>query len=517
MQQQQSLFNWQKTDVRHLVTKSQLIEIMLKDGLSSGQIRDYFINIRGFATCSRGTIWGVAKRLKSYGWESPNQIWGNHSYIPKDTKKYDVYDVVTSKEERKNKTIFKFNETVPANQEEREVSRTRLLQPSKYELDFDKVESKTTFGDKEASLESKSFKITTVQELLDYCEVDQKVWQVDSITTNKWEMGYVDNDGEAQTKMLVQIKAKLKRIEENAIEKISEDTLADIERMGKEYNNTFSKLFNKWDRKSPNLKKDKLLEVCIFDAHINKLCEEAQSGHEWNHNIATRVYLNMIDRMVERGLKEECNRVLFVVGNDFLQVDNLQSATTKGTRVDSSQLYFPASRLAKEILIEAVTRLRVVGEVDVVIMGGNHDKVTTFFLGEILEAFFRNTKGVTVDNGLKSRKYYQYGKNMIMFSHWDGEKIKNIPNIMATEMPIMWSKTIYREAHLWHLHHQKTFGSYEECGVIVRHLNSISGTDQWHYENWFVGNLRGATAMIWDAELGKEWEYNFNLSKEDLE
>ena len=46
MQQQQSLFNQQKTDVRHLVTKSQLIEIMLKDGLSSGQIRDYFINIR---------------------------------------------------------------------------------------------------------------------------------------------------------------------------------------------------------------------------------------------------------------------------------------------------------------------------------------------------------------------------------------------------------------------------------------------------------------------------------------
>ena len=74
-----------------------------------------------------------------------------------------------------------------------------------------------------------------------------------------------------------------------------------------------------------------------------------------------------------------------------------------------------------------------------------------FYSGEFLRAFFLEHEGVTVDNNYDSRKYYEYGTNMIMFTHGDKEKPAEMPLIMATEQPTMFARTTHREVHCGHM------------------------------------------------------------------
>jgi hypothetical protein len=122
-----------------------------------------------------------------------------------------------------------------------------------------------------------------------------------------------------------------------------------------------------------------------------------------------------------------------------------------------------------------------------------------FHIGDALEMYFHGQSDVTIDNAPTSRKYFQYGKVMLMFCHGDREKRGDLAGIMAAEQPAMWGVTKFREAHIGHLHQTRT---EEKNGVRVRILPSISPPDAWHSEQGYVGNLRSAEGYIWNAEEG---------------
>ena len=90
-----------------------------------------------------------------------------------------------------------------------------------------------------------------------------------------------------------------------------------------------------------------------------------------------------------------------------------------------------------------------------------------FYAGEVLSAWFKNDQNVVVDNGLESRKYYEYGTNMIMFTHGDKEKAAQMPLKMPTEQPMMFARTKFREVHCGHLHKEMV---NEYRGIKVRFI-----------------------------------------------
>ena len=56
--------------------------------------------------------------------------------------------------------------------------------------------------------------IHSLEELIEYCEIDLNEWFVERFVCNKWEMGYKDDEGKAHTKPLYQVKAwMLRKIE----------------------------------------------------------------------------------------------------------------------------------------------------------------------------------------------------------------------------------------------------------------------------------------------------------------
>lgn len=58
---------------------------------------------------------------------------------------------------------------------------------------------------------SKSTEIKTLEDLIDYHQIDMSVWEVERVLTNMWDMGYKNATKEASTKQLHQIKATFRR------------------------------------------------------------------------------------------------------------------------------------------------------------------------------------------------------------------------------------------------------------------------------------------------------------------
>ena len=60
-------------------------------------------------------------------------------------------------------------------------------------------------------------------------------------------------------------------------------------------------------------------------------------------------------------------------------------------------------------------------------------------LARTLSTWFRNCDNVTIDDTINHRKYYQYGKNLLGFSHGDGAKMMDMP-LPDNTLPMMAGK-----------------------------------------------------------------------------
>lgn len=191
---------------------------------------------------------------------------------------------------------------------------------------------------------------------------------------------------------------------------------------------------------------------------------------------AKRLYLNAVAALVNRvRFNHNIEKFILPIGNDLLNSDNLSYTTTKGTPqfdVDDWQVTF---RAAWQTIIDAITFLSEFAPVDVIVVQGNHDYQRSFYLGDVVAAWFRNDENVTVDNRMEHFKFYTYGVNMIMYEH--GEiKAADYPLIMATEQPQMFANATCREVHTGHWHKEMV---NEYRGVKVRFQPSIAPTSDW--------------------------------------
>ena len=243
-----------------------------------------------------------------------------------------------------------------------------------------------------------------------------------------------------------------------------------------------------------------LLEINIADAHLGKLAWSRETGHEsYDTKIADAMYRRAQDTLFERAKGITFEKVLVVLGNDLMNSDTEEGTTTKGTQVSTDGRYHKTFYRARHLAIDSIEQARKVAPVHVIIMPGNHDRLACFHLGDSLECYFHGQPDVVIDNEPTSRKYFQFGKVMLMFCHGDREKRMDMPLVMATEQPAMWGSTMFRECHTGHLHQVRTEESH---GIKVRILPSLSPPDAWHATNAYVGCLRSAEGYIWNRNEG---------------
>lgn len=248
-----------------------------------------------------------------------------------------------------------------------------------------------------------------------------------------------------------------------------------------------------------------LLEIDLFDAHLEKLAWAEVSGEDCSLETTCAFYRESLEAVIDRCRGFNIGRILFPIGNDFWTSDDCRNQTTFGTPQDTSTVWQMAYRAGQNLLIESIERLRQIAPVDVIVVPGNHDRQRTFFVGEALRLVYGKTAGVTVDSRSCARKYYEFGKTLLGFSHGNLEKVTSLPVIMAQEAREAWGRTYYHEWHLGHFHHRKEIqyvSADDHTGVVIRFLQPISGTDEWHYSRGYIGGRRGAQGFVWDQESG---------------
>lgn len=259
--------------------------------------------------------------------------------------------------------------------------------------------------------------------------------------------------------------------------------------------------------------KHQMVEISFPDLHVGKLAWGEETGEDYDINIAIRRCREAVSELVSRLNTSTIERILLPLGNDLISVDNKSGTTTLGTPQSEDGRFGKMFRATKNLVIDTITLLTKIAPVDVLIIPGNHDEATMFTLGEVLEAWYKNDKDVTINNSPKLRKYYQYGKNMVMFTHGDKEKHNELGLIAAHEEPAMWGETKYREVHLGHFHKSKstqyTTGD-EFPGFKIRILPSLSGADAWHHAQGYLA-AKGAKAFVWDRDKGLITEHTYNL------
>ena len=235
-----------------------------------------------------------------------------------------------------------------------------------------------------------------------------------------------------------------------------------------------------------------LLVIDPADIHISKLARAIETGDEYNHDIAFQRVKEAVIGLISRSSGYSINKVLFVMGNDILHVDNKGNTTTGGTPQDVSLMWYDAFKMAQRLLIECIELLVQVAPVHVIYNPSNHDMTSGFYLAQVIEAWFSKTDDITFDISPAHRKYFRYYNNLIGTTHGDGAKEVNLPMLMAHESK-EWSDCKHKYFYTHHIHHKK---SRDYMSVNVESMRSPSGADSWHSKQGFQHAPKGIDAFI---------------------
>jgi len=283
--------------------------------------------------------------------------------------------------------------------------------------------------------------------------------------------------------------------------------LIPYDEMRKEFKEEMSKYSPKYPKIDREPVKDNhLLVVDIADLHVGKLAEASETGDKYNSKIAKRRAIKGVEGILKKASGFEIEKILFIIGNDVLHVDNSNKSTTTGTPQDVDGSWHKNYIIARNVYIEVINMLLKVADVHIVHNPSNHDFISGFMLADSIYCWFRNSENVSFNVTNSHRKYYKYGKNLISSSHGDGAKMEDMPLLMANEAKQQWAETDYRYVYLHHIHHKdvtKFKSGKDYQGVTVEYLRSPSGTDAWHKKKCYCHAPKAIEAFIHHKEYGQ--------------
>jgi predicted phosphodiesterase len=242
-----------------------------------------------------------------------------------------------------------------------------------------------------------------------------------------------------------------------------------------------------------------LYEVSTADVHLGKLGWEPESGENYDIKIASNRFRDIVSyhcTFIKNNGSIE--KILFVVGNDFFHYDNNKQTTDRGTFQHTDIRWPKMFKYGFDLNEWALEQLSQFAPVEVLLVPGNHDLKTSYYLAFALNKRFRNNDNITIDIEPKRRKYIKYGNTLIGFAHGSELNKKEKLTVMQQESPD-WSDTQYHEFHFGHLHRESMF---EHGNIIFRDLSTITGTDSWHYGKGYIGAIKKSQGFLYHKKAG---------------
>ena len=240
----------------------------------------------------------------------------------------------------------------------------------------------------------------------------------------------------------------------------------------------------------------------LTDHHFGKLSWAAETGENYDLKIAERLWRQAVDESVAGAKQVGAAQVLLPIGSDLAHFDNVAQTTTAGTPLDSDGRWPKVYSAVIEAVIYAVEQHRQVAPVHVMLVGGNHDEMASWWVVKAIELLYRGCKDVTVDTAARARKAYIWGTTFLGFAHRG--KLDRLPYLFMREYRRDIADCRWVEIHTGDKHIRRKLefvGSDEFEGVIVRVLPALCPADKWHYEHGFI-HTSGAETYYWSKTRG---------------
>ena len=235
---------------------------------------------------------------------------------------------------------------------------------------------------------------------------------------------------------------------------------------------------------------NRMLEIPLFDMH-------------WGISFMDE-YEPVLDEILRIIHSRHWDQIIIPFGQDFFHNDSVVSGvTTKGTVIDKADMIRAVKEGRKFITAIIDAALENSNVTRVLYTPGNHDRsVTWMFMQVLLERYGADV----VDDVMKYRKVFTYGKNSIMVTHGDSKQAtaKNLSNIFAVSFPEEFAQANVREVHTGHLHHEKEGDIF---GVMIRRLSSGVAVDDWSNRQDYIGTHRRFMIFEWDQNSLRSIHY----------
>ena len=250
---------------------------------------------------------------------------------------------------------------------------------------------------------------------------------------------------------------------------------------------------------NPGGKSGWLASVNVTDLHMGKYAWGKESGANYTVEIAEAMLWDAVEDLVTKIRPYSPDVIVLLVGSDLSNTDNSADTTTAGTVQTTDGRQYRTLRRTWQLQRRVILRLREIAPVRVVVVKGNHDRDTSYAVGEILSVAFEGYDDVTIDNEAPRRKYVEFGKCLIGFDHGDEAKLKDLAAIVPEECAEAWGRTKWRTVETGHLHQQRVT---EFPGLIVRVNPALCAPEDWHAAHAFTGKIRTCHAQMWHEDDG---------------
>ncbi len=268
-------------------------------------------------------------------------------------------------------------------------------------------------------------------------------------------------------------------------------------------------------------RKENLLVIDPADIHLDKLSYNMGVYDNFNLKDAKNVVQQAILRLLDLAKGFDISQIVFVAGNDILHTDLQGRSTTSGTPQDSGAMWYNAFQAAKDLYIWTIEALVTLADVHVIFCPSNHDFQSGYMLLDSIYSWFHKSENISFDISMAHRKYFDWGKNLLGFTHGDGAKESDLAEHMAAENREngLWSKTSLSYFYVHHLHHKirKKGGrqiekdkysttilgtNKTEKDFEVEYVRSPSKTDYWHHKSGYY-NFMAVECFIHSFDKGQ--------------
>lgn len=212
----------------------------------------------------------------------------------------------------------------------------------------------------------------------------------------------------------------------------------------------------------------------IGDAHIGMLSWPAETGDDWNLEIAERVQVGAMKALVE-GAPPAAKAVIVNLG-DWFHADNMDGVTTRsGHSLDMDGRYAKmiavGIKVMRQCIESALAKHKTVHVINVI---GNHDDTGALWLAAALSHIYEREPRVTIDTSPAPFTYFRHGRTLVGCHHGHSCKPDKLAGVMAADKAQDWGATTFRYWWLGHVHHQSV---KEYPGVTVETFGTLAAKD----------------------------------------